>query len=518
MDAWLAAALTLWLAALVGLCLLLQPQWSGNPELLHGYLMPLALLLLVREARAQRSGSPAVPLAVARWLCAGLSILALLSSAFGLLYALAFGWSHALACGPLTLAFVCLSLILLLGLASRGLVAFGWPAFCSAGLWLLCTPLPPGSYARISVTLQLAVTQVVMGTLGILGIPAARHGNVIEMLRGSVGVEEACSGIRSLITCLFAALLLSAALRMKPWRRALLLGVAPALAWCLNLHRSLILTLLTATEGPPTQAWHDGLGYAALGIATLCLVWLAFRLEAPPATVPPSPPSSEPIARHLPSRMILGFLLPACALTAAFLFLPRQAAPSDTPVPPLEEWLSPRPEGWEVRNGSLSEGARRVLGTTSMLQREYLRTGDRSPVDLVLYAAYWAPGRSSPSGVALHTPEVCWPGAGWTELPAPAKDPAPELAEAEYRRFRHESGLVQELWYWHFDGTQVVHGLSPYSAHKLIRNSLHQGFAPPRAQLFLRISSNRPWSEIRDSEPVRKLLSSAGISGLSTTP
>jgi len=516
-DRWLAAALALWAAALAGVCLLLLPQWSENPELMHGFLMPVAFILLLREARISRFEAPPLTSVRLSWLCGGLSLAALASAAFGLLYALVFGWSHALSCSPLVLAFACLSLLVILGLASSGRLAFGWPAFCSAALWLLCTPIPPGTYARLSIALQLAVTEVVLQVLGFLGVPAVRHGNVIELVRGSVGVEEACSGIRSLVTCLFGAFLLSAALRMRPWRRVTLILCAPPLAWTLNLLRSLGLALLTASDGRISPAWHDGLGYGALGTATLVLLWLAFRLEEP-AQPQPAPSLASKPKGPLPSALIFGCLLPASALTAAFLLLPRQSAAPSTPAPVLEQWLVPEAAGWEVRNGSLPEESRRVLGSPVMLQREYLRGGDNPTTDLVLYVAHWAPGKASPSFVALHTPEVCWPGAGWTELPASPPDEASELAQCEHRRFRHESGLIQEVWYWHFNGGQAMRGLSPYNPPRLIRNALHQGFEPARAQLFIRISANRPWKEIRDSEPVRRLLLSSGISGLSTKP
>jgi len=516
-DRWLAAALALWAAALAGICLLLLPRWSENPELMHGFLMPVAFILLLREARTRRFESTGPRASHLAWLCRGLSLAALASAAFGLLYAVVFGWSHALACSPLVLAFVCLSLIVLLGLAATGRLAFGWPAFCSAALWLLCTPIPPGTYARLSIALQLGVTEVVLHVLGFLGVPAVRHGNVIELVRGSVGVEEACSGIRSLVTCVFAAILLSAALRMRPWSRVLLIVSAPPLAWTLNLLRSLALALLTASQGRPSTAWHDGLGYGALGLTTLVLLWLAFRLEEPARPQQPNSPSDKPEA-PFPSGQIFGCLLPACALATAFMLLPHQAAEPAPPAPSLDQWLAPEAAGWEVRNGSLPEESRRVLGSPSLLQREYLQGGDGSMTDLVLYVAHWAPGKASPSFVALHTPEVCWPGAGWVELPAAETDGAPELALCEHRRFRHDSGVIQEVWYWHFNGSQAMRGLSPYDPHKLIRNAVHQGFAPARAQLFIRISANRPWKEIRESEPVRRLLLNSGISGLSTKP
>ena len=38
---------------------------------------------------------------------------------------------------------------------------------------------------------------IVVEVLGVLGVPAAQHGNVIEVATGMVGIDDACSGIRS---------------------------------------------------------------------------------------------------------------------------------------------------------------------------------------------------------------------------------------------------------------------------------------------------------------------------------
>jgi hypothetical protein len=46
----------------------------------------------------------------------------------------------------------------------------------------------------------------VVEVLGWLGIPAMAHGNVIEVATGMVGIDEACSGIRSFQSSLMISL------------------------------------------------------------------------------------------------------------------------------------------------------------------------------------------------------------------------------------------------------------------------------------------------------------------------
>src|SRR5690606_40034894 len=58
------------------------------------------------------------------------------------------------------------------------------------------------------------------------------------------GVEEACSGIRSLLSCVYAAAFFSAALVTRALNRCVILLLAPVLAIVMNFVRSLLLTLL----------------------------------------------------------------------------------------------------------------------------------------------------------------------------------------------------------------------------------------------------------------------------------
>ena len=50
--------------------------------------------------------------------------------------------------------------------------------------------------------------------LGWTGIPAIQHGNLIEVGTGTVGVSEACSGIRSFQTSLMISLFFGEFYRM----------------------------------------------------------------------------------------------------------------------------------------------------------------------------------------------------------------------------------------------------------------------------------------------------------------
>jgi hypothetical protein len=175
---------------------LLWPQWTTDPDLSHGLFTPLLFFWLVHEARTR--GTP-------RWLQPGLGqrcavVGALILSwglcALGGLYAAALDWSHALvlflfACG---LAALIAATWWVAASASVRLVPWNWAAAVALLLWPASAPLPPGTYTRLTLTLQSGVTEAVLVCLHALGIAAVRDGHVIELARVTVGVEEACSG------------------------------------------------------------------------------------------------------------------------------------------------------------------------------------------------------------------------------------------------------------------------------------------------------------------------------------
>ena len=275
--------------ALAGFTLLLTailwPAWTHDPDLTHGLLMPVVFCLLLREGRLagppryfparasprrppwpasrpsprlRRSPPPdSIPAAVAvAKLCSWNS-----SSR----------WPSAARPrrGPPRLrrrAHPALSLQL------RSTVV-------AVGLWPLCAPIPPGTYSRLTLGLQLWVSSGVMDALELLKVAAHRQGNIIQLATGSVGVAEACSGVRSLISCVFVALFFSATLVRRPdcprpgdhGRRS------PRLL-AMNFLRALGLTLLVNAGVDITGFWHDATGFAVLGLTAALLAGLAFGL------------------------------------------------------------------------------------------------------------------------------------------------------------------------------------------------------------------------------------------------
>jgi hypothetical protein len=136
----------------------------------------------------------------------------------------------------------------------------------------------------------------------------------------------------------------------------------------------------------------------------------------------------------------------------------------------------------------------------------------------VIYAAYWRAGQAPVSLVASHTPDACWPGAGWLAVSIPETTVRLKLADrvlppAEQRVFR-SGGQPFNVWFWHLHGGKPLSYRDPYSAVELLRYAWRYGFRRDADQLFVRISSNRPWAEIENSVVVREFFQRVAALGL----
>lgn len=493
---------------LIAISGLLWPHWKQNPDLSHGLFMPVLFLLLLHESRnhgAQRFLGTH-PLKTATTIASlVIGLLALVASG---LYAATVGWTHTLVAFSLTFATCLLFFAGLLSLSDKSvrLIPLNWTSMVAIGLWLLCAPIPPGTYTRLTLSLQLGVTEYVLTALQLLGIAASQHGNIIELSSTSVGIEEACSGVRSLISCIFAGFFFSATLVQRPWARLLIILLAAPLALLMNFVRSLTLTLLANANIDITGAWHDITGFAVLGVTAVILGGLAmlFDRNARATSSQPSPPESFENLGPLHVSLNVGLCL-ALLLNLFFYTNTRPSQRPEIPSPDLHKILPATPEGWHVDTSTDLYQFSGILQTENLAQRTYHKRVNGRIVVLTVYLAYWQPGQSSVSQVSLHTPDACWPGSGWepVEIPATRETlsiPQGILPTAESRQFSN-GNFSQNVWFWHiYDGRPIAFQ-EPRSAAELLRIAWRYGFTKESDQLFVRISCNIPWQEIQ-TEPV----------------
>ncbi|MBI3884879.1 MAG: exosortase/archaeosortase family protein [Opitutae bacterium] len=143
-------------------------------------------------------------------------------------------------------------------------------------VWLISAPLVSAVETQVSLFLLRKVVTVVAFAFDMLGFPLEQQGNVLVLPKGSVGVADACSGIRSLTACLFAGSFLGAAFFEQTWKKVVLVVAAMVFAFLMNLGRSLFLTAWAYAYGPDAINGfvHDAAGYSVLGLTCAGLLGL----------------------------------------------------------------------------------------------------------------------------------------------------------------------------------------------------------------------------------------------------
>ena len=145
---------------------------------------------------------------------------------------------------------------------------------------LVAVPWPTLIEAPIIQALTRLNTGIVVEVLGVLGVPAMQHGNVIEVSTGMVGIDDACSGIRSFQSSLMISLFFGEFYRFGLLKRLLLVPVGFTLAIAFNVLRTSILTLVAAKKGiAAISQYHDETGITITILCTLALWGVAAVLR-----------------------------------------------------------------------------------------------------------------------------------------------------------------------------------------------------------------------------------------------
>ena len=103
--------------------------------------------------------------------------------------------------------------------------------------------------------------------LSLVGIPVLRDGNVLQLPSQSLNVVEACSGIRSLLSLSFLALVYAYFFDTKVWMRWVLLILTVPIAILANAAR----VTLTGLLGEYRTEWAHGIYHSVSG-------WIVFMI------------------------------------------------------------------------------------------------------------------------------------------------------------------------------------------------------------------------------------------------
>ncbi len=388
------------------------------------------------------------------------------------------GWIHALIVVALTYIYIGA-----IG-GSAWVRHFGFPI----AFTLVAVPWISPIEQPIVQELMRAVAAAAAETMTLFGIPTQLEGNLIRVPTGLVGVNEACSGVRSLQTSIMIGLLFGELRRLSILRRVVLIAGAIAIALVANFARTLALVWIAASRGTEqSEHWHDVAGYLIVVFVFVGTMVLASKLTT--ANAGGSPEKS----RDLPF-VGLGSSIFAAALV--WMILVEVAAASWYRA--HEQNLAPSAR-WEVRWPEAAPGFRELKipeGIRSTLRfdrgREVMwRESAASPAaaTYLLYFFKWQPRRSTILRARAHRPDICLPAAGWRQT-----------ADEGIRSYPVNDTFALPLRHFVFahEGGMRARPAFAHTFFCLRENAIHQDEA---AQLM----TNRPgdWSPIQRWHVVR---------------
>lgn len=143
--------------------------------------------------------------------------------------------------------------------------------------FLLSVPVPKLIWNPIVMGLQSMITETNIEILQGLGIPARQAGSLIIFQNTTVGVDEACSGVRSLQAMTMSAMFLGFFYFQSNPVRILVTIVGVIAALFGNFLRSLTLCLLSYHGGDELfHTWHDAIGWITMIVTLASLAGAVF--------------------------------------------------------------------------------------------------------------------------------------------------------------------------------------------------------------------------------------------------
>ena len=396
----ITAVTMLWLS----LFWVLSTDWSTNSQYSYGWLVPFLGLVVFWERWRSRP-LPEPDHVVTKALLVSLALL-LLALPIRLFEEANPEWRFILWLHAGWVAASCLWLVSYAG-GGKWVRHFGF-AFVFP---LISVPLPSVLENTIIQNLTRLVTLVTTELANLTGIPAFQHGNLIEIGTGILGVEEACSGIRSLQSSLLIALFLGEFYRLTGARRVGLVLSGFLIAILSNIGRTYVLVHAAAHSGLlASQRLHDRVAtiamITAVGLIFLAAQWLRRRHPVPdpvPSSKPEGILTSRPVPRWFWMGALTWLVLVGVSVELWYWSHERNVIPNAR---------------WTVRKPSPADGLQAI--TIPDRSRAMLRysTGhglawrDGANFQWRLYYLRWEAGRNSAQLAKAHTPEICLSASG----------------------------------------------------------------------------------------------------------
>ncbi len=290
--------------------------------------------------------------------------------------------------------------------------------------FLVSVPWPTVVENTVIRTLTFLASSASVELLNLLGIPAVQRGAVIELASGVLGIDEACSGIRSFQATLMISLFLNGYYRLKPFRCISLVIAGIGLSVFFNVARMTLLSWVASNQGVrAVEHWHDPTGVTIL-LGCFFGLWVVGKVLASRQRAslrrnrsPDSGAAANAVAEGtrsdspfpglwpIPLLVSLSIWLLVAEIGVATWFRPRSSA---VPVQ-TTSWTLSFPDAAPVKVAAPSESTRKLLQYDR--GREFTWQTD----DGVLWQAFfleWTSESSKSYLVQRHRPDKCMPMAG----------------------------------------------------------------------------------------------------------
>ncbi len=388
----------------------LRVEWTVNPQYGYGWAVPFLCLYLAWQQMQKSALRTQAPPVLKEQLPTSLFplifvLLALLYPSTRLVQEANPEWrlgSWALSLEVAGLTW--LAIYLLLGLCWWRKLAFPVAYFLVAVPWptLIEGPLIQG--------LTRFDAQATVELLGWFGVPALPHGNLIEVATGEVGIDEACSGIRSFQATLMISLFLGELFRLNWSRRLGLVCGGFALSCLFNLIRMFVLVYVAARHGLAAIArWHDPTGITILLGCFFALWGLAFWLRrGSQKSGLVGQKMEEQFNTLRPSSLLLAF----CGwIVVSEISVGSWYRVHEERLPALQQWSLV----WPTNNPTFTElpvadRARQILRIDESRSAVWQEEGLRWQAIFLR----WDPGRTALHLAQNHTPAICLTASGHT--------------------------------------------------------------------------------------------------------
>jgi exosortase len=257
-----------------------------------------------------------------------------------------------------------------------------------------------------------AVARAAVEIAGWLGLGAFQLGNVIQLRNGFVGVDEACSGVRTLQTAIMVSLFLGELMDLTTRHRVALVAASCAWVFICNVARASILVSIAGRRGfDALHRAHDTVGTAVmiLGLAGILAAARIFRGTVVPAEPERPLESGDDLRPPVRMRTVaagLGWI------ALVFFATEMWYRAHERHLVARRSWSVE----WPKENGTLMS-LPIVDSTRAMLRFNVADSAawrDASGHQWWGFFARWNPGRSALQLVRSHTPDICLPAVGRT--------------------------------------------------------------------------------------------------------